>query len=201
MAAALLRGGASLLRLRLQHHRLAVGVLSQLRRPWCAATESNLLNQEASSAKKTTAALNARDPPKHTTGDDSEHQEWKEKKAEILKDIEPIVTLAKEIIHSNRYKDGACLTAEDEEAVVKKLLAYHPNSEDKIGCGLDFVVVDRHPQFRQSRCLFVVRTDGEWMDFSYHKCLQAYIRDRYPAYAESFIKEHFKHGSKYRVSN
>lgn len=55
--------------------------------------------------------------------------------------------------------------------------------------------VDRHPQFRQSRCLFVVRSDGGWIDFSYQKCLRAYIRDKYPSYAERFIKEHFKRSS------
>lgn len=58
-----------------------------------------------------------------------------------------------------------------------------------------FCKVDRHPQFRHSRCLFVVRTDGGWIDFSYQKCLRAYIRDKYPTHAERFIREHFKRGS------
>ena len=40
-----------------------------------------------------------------------------------------------------RYLDGERLTAEDEKAVVEKLLAYHPHSEDKIGCGLDSIMV------------------------------------------------------------
>ncbi|KAG5030732.1 hypothetical protein JHK85_014714 [Glycine max] len=44
--------------------------------------------------------------------------------------------------------------------------------------------VDRHPQYRQSRCLFVVRTDGGWIDFSYQKWLREYIRDKYPTHAE-----------------
>jgi len=55
--------------------------------------------------------------------------------------------------------------------------------------------VDRHPQFRHSRCLFVVRTDGGWIDFSYQKCLRAYVRDKYPSHAERFIREHFKRAS------
>lgn len=37
--------------------------------------------------------------------------------------------------------DGECLTTEDQKAVVEKLLAYHPHSEDKIGCGLDSIMV------------------------------------------------------------
>ncbi|XP_072970195.1 protein DCL homolog, chloroplastic isoform X1 [Typha angustifolia] len=125
--------------------------------------------------------------------DEPEYKRWKDKEKEILNDIEPITTLTKEILHSNsRYMDGERLSEEDEKAVVAKLLAYHPHSEDKIGCGLDAVMVDRHPQFRKSRCLFVVRTDGGWIDFSYQKCLRAYIRDKYPSYAERFIREHFK---------
>lgn len=55
--------------------------------------------------------------------------------------------------------------------------------------------VDRHPQFRHSRCFFVIRTDGGWIDFSYQKCLRAYIRNKYPSFAERFIREHFKRGS------
>ncbi|KAG8377466.1 hypothetical protein BUALT_Bualt08G0035900 [Buddleja alternifolia] len=95
----------------------------------------------------------------------------------------------------SRYMDGERLTPQDEKDVVNKLLAHHPHSEDKIGCGLDSIMVDRHPQFKHSRCLFVVRTDGGWIDFSYQKCLRAYVRDKYPSYAERFIKEHFKRGS------
>lgn len=91
--------------------------------------------------------------------------------------------------------DGECLTEEDKKAVVEKLLAYHPHSDDKIGSGLDSIMVDRHPLFKQSRCLFVVRTDGGWIDFSYQKCLRAYIRMKYPTHAERFIKEHFKRTS------
>lgn len=94
-----------------------------------------------------------------------------------------------------RYLDGERLTAEDEKTVVEKLLIHHPHAEDKIGCGLDYIMVERHPQFRISRCLFVVRTDGAWIDFSYQKCLRAYIRLKYPSYAERFIREHFKRGS------
>lgn len=37
--------------------------------------------------------------------------------------------------------DGECLTAEDEKAVVRKLLTYHPHCEDKIGCGLASIMV------------------------------------------------------------
>ncbi|NP_001148429.1 DCL protein [Zea mays] len=112
--------------------------------------------------------------------------------AEILRDIDPVVLLIKDILHSDRYGDGECLCPRDENVVVEKLLSYHPRAQDKIGCGLDAIMVDRHPEFRKSRCLFVVRTDGVWIDFSYQKCLRAYIREKYPSHADRFIREHFK---------
>ncbi|KAM0849720.1 hypothetical protein ACQ4PT_053555 [Festuca glaucescens] len=71
---------------------------------------------------------------------------WREAQAEILRDIEPVVQLIKDILHSDRYGDGECVTSKDEIIIVEKLLAYHPRAEDKIGCGLDAIMVDRHPQ-------------------------------------------------------
>uniref|UniRef100_A0A0E0LTM2 DCL protein n=1 Tax=Oryza punctata TaxID=4537 RepID=A0A0E0LTM2_ORYPU len=117
---------------------------------------------------------------------------WRAAEAEIVRDIDPVLHLIKDILHSDRYGDGECLSPKDENIIVEKLLAYHPRVDDKIGCGLDAIMVDRHPQFRKSRCLFVVRTDGVWIDFSYQKCLRAYIREKYPSHAERFIREHFK---------
>ncbi|XP_075668154.1 protein DCL homolog, chloroplastic [Castanea sativa] len=190
------------LRLHLHHHhhrRLAAPIFAPTRRPCCSAAEPSRSEENLSSADNTTAAAwKARDSQSsnyHHRWDDDEYRKWKDKEDEILSDIEPISSLTKQILHSNRYLDGERLTAEDEKAVVEKLLAYHPHSEDKIGCGLDSIMVDRHPQFKRSRCLFVVRTDGGWIDFSYQKCLRAYIRDKYPSHAERFIKEHFKRGS------
>lgn len=56
--------------------------------------------------------------------------------------------------------DGERLTAEDEKAVVEKLLAYHPRSEDKIGCGLDSIMVKMQLNqsfcFRETVCLIIV---------------------------------------------
>ncbi|KAL6995447.1 hypothetical protein U1Q18_005584 [Sarracenia purpurea var. burkii] len=192
---ALFLRGLPLLRLHLhQHHRCAASVFT--RRPWCTAAESTRPpDDDLSCADQSAAVLSVKDPPKYPRWDDPDFRKWKDKEKEILRDIEPITLLTKEILHSDRYMDGERLAAEDEKAVVEKLLAYHPHSEDKIGCGLDSIMVDRHPQFSRSRCLFVVRTDGGWIDFSYHKCLRSYIRHKYPSHADRFIKEHFKRGS------
>lgn len=42
-----------------------------------------------------------------------------------------------------RYKDGERMSAEDEKVIIDKLLAHHPHAEDKIGCGLDSIMVRR----------------------------------------------------------
>lgn len=201
MAAPLLRGLPLLRhRLHLRRRRLTLGSLS-LRRPWSTSEESippeDKTGPSTTPQTTTIPGLSVRYSlaKPRTSWDDPDYRKWKDKETEILEDIEPVICLAKEIIHSNRYMDGERLTAEDEKTVIERLLAYHPHSEDKIGCGLDSIMVDRHPQFRRSRCLFVVRTDGGWIDFSYQKCLRAYIRDRYPSHAERFIKGHLKRGS------
>uniref|UniRef100_A0A0E0EPE6 Uncharacterized protein n=1 Tax=Oryza meridionalis TaxID=40149 RepID=A0A0E0EPE6_9ORYZ len=88
------------------------------------------------------------------------------------------------------YGDGAFLSPDDQKAVVEKVLVHHPSSEDKIGCGVDAIMVGKHPDFRKSRCLFIVRTNGETEDFSYRKCINEYIKQKYPSQADDFIQNH-----------
>ncbi|KAJ4828971.1 hypothetical protein Tsubulata_036928 [Turnera subulata] len=187
-------------RLRLHHDRsLAPAVLMPLRWNCSVAAESSGPDDGASSPaeeRKATESLTASQPPERYWGwDPLDYRKWRNKEEEILKDIGPVVSLTRDILHTDRYRDGERLTAEDERIVVEELLAHHPNCEDKIGCGLDYIMVDRHPEFRNSRCLFVVRTDGAWIDFSYQKCIRAYVRHKYPTYAERFIRAHFKRRS------
>nr|XP_043617158.1 protein DCL homolog, chloroplastic-like [Erigeron canadensis] len=188
---------------------LPAAVCSLVRRPFYSATASESPRPIRKPPPpppitydddKLSLLTNNNNKRRYTTKDskwenDPDFRKWKDKEAEILLDIDPITFLIKDILHSDRYMDGERLTPGDEKTVVEKILAYHPHSEDKIGCGLDSVMVDRHPQFRNSRCLFVVRTDGVWIDFSYQKCIRAYIRQKYPSYAERFIKEHYKRSS------
>ncbi|KAG9440325.1 hypothetical protein H6P81_020490 [Aristolochia fimbriata] len=167
--------------------------LSSTRR--AASSETSLPRDGVAAAAATAesaATWGANDPAHFSRPEHPDYRRWKDREEEILKDIEPVTFLAKEILHSKKYVDGERLTDEDEKVVLEKLLAYHPHAEDKIGSGLDYIMVDRHPQFRQSRCLFVVRTDGLWIDFSYQKCLRAYVREKYPTHAERFIRQHFK---------
>ncbi|CAL0327085.1 unnamed protein product [Lupinus luteus] len=162
-------------------------------RLWCSAATNQPLNEDEN---KVGNLVRAKEGSNYPRWDDPDYRKWKDKEKEILSDIEPIILLAKDILHSrSRYLDGEQLSEEDEKVVVERLLAYHPQTQDKIGSGLDSIMVDRHPQFRHSRCLFVVRIDGGWIDFSYQKCLREYIRYKYPTHAERFIREYFKRGS------
>ncbi|KAL3617906.1 hypothetical protein CASFOL_038227 [Castilleja foliolosa] len=195
MATPLLLRTLPLLRRRLAqpHVHLSLSNASTSLRPFCSAATAT---ESTGSDGDKSQSLTQVSPSKNVKlWDDPEFRKWKVKESEILEDIEPIICLTKEILHFNRYMDGDRLSPDDEKAVVDKLLAHHPHSEDKIGVGLDWIMVDRHPQFKNSRCLFVVRTDGGWIDFSYQKCLRGYIRDKYPSYADRFIKKHFKRGS------
>ncbi|KZV56193.1 protein DCL, chloroplastic [Dorcoceras hygrometricum] len=196
MAAPLLLKALPFLRHRLipQQIRRITGPLTLHSRRGTA--ESSRIDDDSPPLGKIPSLPTAKDQTHSSRWEDPEFRKWKDKEAEILKDIDPVICLTKEILHSGRYMDGERLTDEDEKVVVDKLLLHHPHSEDKIGCGLDSIMVDRHPQYKHSRCLFVVRTDGGWIDFSYQKCIRAYIRDKYSSHGERFIREHFKRSSR-----
>ncbi|XP_076888966.1 protein DCL homolog, chloroplastic-like [Bidens hawaiensis] len=180
----------------LRHHTtLPATVCSLVRRPSYTTTAADPPHPIKTDDDKPPSSTKRHPPRNPKWVNDPDYRKWKDKEAEILLDIDPTTLLIKDILHSGRYMDGEQLTSTDQKLVVDKLLAYHPHSEDKIGCGIDSIMVDRHPQFRNSRCLFVVRTDGVWIDFSYQKCIRAYIRQKYPSYAEKFIKEHYKRSS------
>ncbi|XP_071680715.1 uncharacterized protein [Lolium perenne] len=85
---------------------------------------------------------------------------WREAQAEILRDIEPVVQLIKDILHSDRYGDGECVTSKDEIIIVEKLLAYHPRAEDKIGCGLDAIMVLMYCRLHEANYYSRLRKNG-----------------------------------------
>jgi hypothetical protein len=64
--------------------------------------------------------------------------------------------------------------AEKGAALLRGLLAHHPKGEQKLE-KLKSFTVDFHPQYKTTRCFFLVREDGEKEDFSYHKCVHNYI--------------------------
>ncbi|KAF3967800.1 hypothetical protein CMV_008240 [Castanea mollissima] len=46
--------------------------------------------------------------------------------------------------------------------------------------------VSKHSSFQESQCFYVVSTDGRKEDFSYRKCLDSFIKGKYPDVAETF---------------
>ncbi|XP_059633849.1 protein DCL, chloroplastic [Cornus florida] len=121
-----------------------------------------------------------------------EEEGWVDWEDQILEDTVPLVGFVRMILHSGKYGSGDRLSPEHEKTILEKLLPYHPECEKKIGCGVDYITVGYHPNFESSRCMFIVRTDGELVDFSYWKCIKGLIRKNYPLYADSFILRHFR---------
>ncbi|XP_061343215.1 protein DCL, chloroplastic-like isoform X2 [Gastrolobium bilobum] len=143
MAAPLVLRQVLLLRVCLHSHkRLTAGAVAVAARHrlWCIAATNTPSNQ--ADEKISSSLRRVKEPSSYPRWeDDPDYRKWKDKEDEILGDIEPIVLLTKDILHSRRYLDGERLTVEDEKAVVEKLLAYHPHSEDKIGCGLESIMI------------------------------------------------------------
>ena len=55
-----------------------------------------------------------------------------------------------------------------------ELLKHHEKAEDKLKGAVDFTV-SLHPEFKQTRCFFVIKEDGTKEDFSFHKCLSKLV--------------------------
>lgn len=124
--------------------------------------------------------------------EDSDEEQWVDWEDRILEDTVPLVGFVRMILHSGIYKSGDRLSPEHERTILERLLPFHPESEKKIGSGIDYITIGYHPEFESSRCLFIVRKDGELVDFSYWKCIKSLIRKNYPLYADTFILRHFR---------
>ncbi|KAC9333152.1 hypothetical protein E3N88_39234 [Mikania micrantha] len=101
-----------------------------------------------------------------------EEDGWIDWEDQILEDTVPLVGFVRMILHSSKYASGERLSPEHERTILERLLPHHPESEKKIGCGISYITVGYHPDFESSRCLFIVRKDGEMIDFSYWKCIK-----------------------------
>ncbi|BFG20444.1 hypothetical protein CerSpe_067180 [Prunus speciosa] len=110
---------------------------------------------------------------------------------DVLSNIEPVMRSLRRIMHQSGYNDGDPLSGDDQSFVLDNVFNYHPDKAAKMGCGIDHLTVNRHGSFQDSRCFFVVSTDGRTEDFSYRKCLDNYIREKFPEIAETFIGKYF----------
>ncbi|GAV75269.1 RNA_pol_Rpb1_2 domain-containing protein/RNA_pol_Rpb1_3 domain-containing protein/RNA_pol_Rpb1_1 domain-containing protein/RNA_pol_Rpb1_5 domain-containing protein/DUF3223 domain-containing protein [Cephalotus follicularis] len=111
---------------------------------------------------------------------------------DILSNVEPLMHSIRRIMHLSGYNDGDPLSADDQSFVLDNVFNYHPDKAVKMGAGVDHVTVSRHTSFQESRCFHIVSTDGLKQDFSYRKCLDNYIKGKYPNLAEEFIAKYFR---------
>nr|GEX57826.1 nuclear RNA polymerase D1B [Tanacetum cinerariifolium] len=111
---------------------------------------------------------------------------------EILTEIEPIMISIKRILNQEGYNDGDPLSADDQTCIIDHVFNHHPNKDKKMGAGIDYVMVAKHKNFPDTRCLYVVSTDGCKEDFSYIKCLQNFVRRKYPDKGDEFISKYLK---------
>lgn len=145
--------------------------------------------------KPTISPLDEEGPTKKDANEETESEDWVDWEDQILEDTVPLVGFVRMLLHSGKYGGGDRLSPEHEKTILARLLPHHPDAEKKIGCGVDYIKVDYHPEFEESRCLFIVRKDGVAVDFSYWKCIKGLIKKNYPLYADSFILKHFRRRS------
>lgn len=70
------------------------------------------------------------------------------------------------------YKSNEFINYEDR-LFMENLVHNHPNSEEKIGSGIEGIKVKQNPRYIKTRNFIIVRTDGTETDFSFLKCITA----------------------------
>ena len=86
---------------------------------------------------------------------------------EKFTDISLVRAKARKILTDN--KDGDALKDKDKE-FIEDVLKYHHNYDDKIK-DLDFITTGKSEKYEHSRCFYIVKKDGEKVDFSIQKCI------------------------------
>lgn len=117
---------------------------------------------------------------------------------EALSEAEAVMQSCRKIMHQSGYNDGDPLPADDQTYIINNVLNYHPDKAAKIGAGIEYITVKKHSSFQESRCFYVVSTDGQTVDFSYIKCLENLIKEKHPSVADAFISKYF---SRQRTGN
>ncbi|KDP40529.1 hypothetical protein JCGZ_24528 [Jatropha curcas] len=110
---------------------------------------------------------------------------------DILSEIEPLMLAIRRIMHHSGYNDGDTLSAADQSYILDNVFNYHPDKAAKMGAGIDHLTVNKHSSFQDTRCFYVVSTDGCEQDFSYRKCLENFVKGKYPDLAEEFNGKYF----------
>lgn len=88
------------------YKRFTIGAVASPHRPWCSAAINPPPDKPNDKVNSVNNTLNPRSnefPSSYLRLDDGpDYRKWKDKEDEILTDIEPIVLLTKEILHSER---------------------------------------------------------------------------------------------------
>ncbi|KAG8391127.1 hypothetical protein BUALT_Bualt01G0155600 [Buddleja alternifolia] len=111
---------------------------------------------------------------------------------DILTEIESIMKNVRRVMNPTGYNDGDPISADDQTFIIDNVFNYHPDKAGKTGAGIDYIMVSRHGEFQDSRCFYAVSVNGGKEDFSYRKCLENFIREKYPDKAEAFIPKYFR---------
>ncbi|CAK9863797.1 unnamed protein product [Sphagnum jensenii] len=101
------------------------------------------------------------------------------------KDIDTLVRSLRSILQNLTYENGARISAQ-HNALVQEVVVHHPKYTEKAGCGIAYIKVDKHPNFPDTRCFWIVREDGTETDFSYHKCLKEKAAKEFPDFVEKY---------------
>ncbi|PWZ27865.1 DNA-directed RNA polymerase V subunit 1 [Zea mays] len=108
----------------------------------------------------------------------------------ILLEVEPIKLRVRSIFRE--ACDGVRLNPEDEKFILEKVLEHHPEKQSKVSGEIDYLTVNKHQTFQDTRCFFVVSTDGSQADFSYLKCLENFVRKSYTEDADTFCMKYLR---------
>ena len=92
-------------------------------------------------------------------------------KPELARRLKEILASHRKLLcakHSISYRS---YISDEEMNPVMENLKMHPDAKEKIGCGVDKIFVQK-PDFKNSYCFHVKRTDGSEEDYSYHAGLR-----------------------------
>jgi len=81
-----------------------------------------------------------------------------------------VMAYARSLIAEGGAAEGGAIP-EEGQAFVTALLHNHANPAEKIGSGVASVKVGCNPEYPDTKCFVIVRTDGTEVDFSYLKCI------------------------------
>ncbi|KAL6888501.1 hypothetical protein ACP4OV_009527 [Aristida adscensionis] len=116
----------------------------------------------------------------------------------VLREVEPIMHRVRRIFRE--ACDGVKLPPEDDKFIQENVLEHHPERQSKVSGEVDHIMVNKHHIFQDTRCFFVVSTDGSCSDFSYLKCLENFVRKNYPEHADSICTKYIRSRRRVRAA-